>query len=156
MVLYIYEVTWATAALCFFMSSFMSSWSSSKRDCRLFFSLCRRLICSSNWGRRNRQGWISTLNSFSHGFWGWGNAKQPVHVGICLIWQLLPCDRSIPHQNTAEFDWMHRVWPQQQNMFSQFFWKLPNLFITYLIVALYYLCCFFSALRDPFRTKLSR
>lgn len=34
------------------------------------------------------------------------------------------------------------VWHQQLNMFSQFFWKLPNLFITYLIVALYYLCCF--------------
>lgn len=48
-------VTWATAALCFFISSFMSSWSSSIRDCRSFFSLCRRLTCSSNWSiERNR------------------------------------------------------------------------------------------------------
>lgn len=41
--------TWATAALCFFMSSFMSSWSSSIRDCRSFFSRCTRLSCSSSW-----------------------------------------------------------------------------------------------------------
>ncbi len=43
------RVTWATAALCFFMSSFMSSWSSSMRDCRSFFSLCNRLSCSSSY-----------------------------------------------------------------------------------------------------------
>lgn len=41
--------TWATAALCFFISSFMSSWSSSRRDCRSFFSLCSLLLCSSSW-----------------------------------------------------------------------------------------------------------
>lgn len=41
--------TWDTAALCFFISSFMSSWSSSRRDCRSFLSLCSLLICSSSW-----------------------------------------------------------------------------------------------------------
>lgn len=33
----------------------MSSWSSSMRDCRSFFSLCRRLTCSSNWSMK-REG----------------------------------------------------------------------------------------------------
>lgn len=44
--------TWATAALCFFISSLKSSWSSSILDCRSFFSLCRRLSCSSSWKKK--------------------------------------------------------------------------------------------------------
>lgn len=40
--------TWDTADLCFFTSSFISSWSSSMRDCKSFFSLCKRLNCSSS------------------------------------------------------------------------------------------------------------
>lgn len=45
--------TWATAALCFFISSLKSSWSSSILDCRSFFSLCRRLSCSSSWKKKD-------------------------------------------------------------------------------------------------------
>lgn len=59
------RVTWATAALCFFMSSFMSSWSSSMRDCRSFFSLCKRLSCSSSCmgiKQKNKTKTIMTAN----------------------------------------------------------------------------------------------
>lgn len=41
--------TWAIAVLCFLISSLRSSWSSSILDCSSFFSLCRRLSCSSSW-----------------------------------------------------------------------------------------------------------
>lgn len=47
-----FPLTWATAALCFFISSFMSSWSSSRRLCTSFFSRCSLLSCSSSWGEK--------------------------------------------------------------------------------------------------------
>lgn len=56
--------TWATAALCFFISSFMSSWSSSRRDCRSFFSLCSLLICSSSWNvHRGKETSVASMKS---------------------------------------------------------------------------------------------
>lgn len=36
---------------------------------------------------------ILTLRSFVYGFQGWGHVIQPVHVGICLFWQLLPSNK---------------------------------------------------------------
>lgn len=70
---------------------------------------------------------------------------QPVHIGICLIWQLLLNDRWFYAKTVyrIQFDMMHSLWCQQQKIWKAFphsFYKIIYFCTNIWFVELCYLC----------------